>query len=1020
MKFNEDSRVKIPAILHLCRLGYQYLPLKEAEWDTTTNIFPNLFVNAITRLNPGLEEQDAERLLTDISILLDNEDLGKAFYKKLVNASGDKLIDFDNFHNNTFHVVTELPYVKDDEEFRPDITILVNGMPLVFIEVKKPNNPGGIQAERTRMAKRFGNPKFRRFVNITQMMIFSNNMEYDPTESIPLSGAFYATTSFFKPMFNYFREEEKFDLDKILLPEDDHLETEVLKDNNLVVIKNSEEFQENKNPNSPTNRIITSLLSRERLAFILKYAIAYVNDEDGLQKHIMRYPQLFGTKAIEQKLEEGVKKGVIWHTQGSGKTALAYYSVAYLTDYFSKKGIIPKFYFIVDRIDLLRQAFREFKARGLTVHLVDSRSDFVKSIKTQGALHNHSGNSEITVVNIQKFSEESNVVKTKDYDINIQRIYFLDEVHRSYDPKGSFLANLTQSDPDSIKIGLTGTPLISSDYYTRDLFGDYIHKYYYNASIADGYTLRLIREEIASDYKIVLQKALEKIEVVKGHLDQKKIFAHRSFITPLLEYIVDDFSRSRLTYNDKTIGGMVICASSEQAKALHELFQLKYVGVQESNVEYAAAADKVMDYKTQFNPTSAALILHDIGTKEDRENWVESFKSGNIDLLFVYNMLLTGFDAPRLKKLYMGRVIRQHNLLQALTRVNRRYKDFKYGYVVDFADIRSEFDATNRAYFEELQKELGDEMESYSNLFLSEEEIEEEIAEIKETLFHYNTSNAEIFSQQIQQISNREEMLAIRKALLRARELYNLMRLMGHYDMLDKLDFRKLSALYQDAENHLALLNTREALENDYENTNLLNIALEDVVFRFTKVSEEELLLAESLKDSLQKARESMAGNFDKKDPEFVSLYEELKRLFGKKKLDEVSQDEMRANIGTLNEIYEKIKELNRQNENLKQLYQNDPKFARVHKRLHERGDITEKESIIHEALMSVKAEADLQVLQNRAMLQNEGFFKTHMMRLVINQFKTKHRFDLDAATSRYINDLIVKEYIDEFHGRVI
>jgi type I restriction enzyme R subunit len=89
------------------------------------------------------------------------------------------------------------------------------------------------------------------------------------------------------------------------------------------------------------------------------------------------------------------------------------------------------------------------------------------------------------------------VIRTEDYDISIQRVYFLDEVHRSYNPKGSFLANLSQSDQNAIKIGLTGTPLLGNEYNSRALFGEYIHKYYYNASIADGYTLRLIREEIA-------------------------------------------------------------------------------------------------------------------------------------------------------------------------------------------------------------------------------------------------------------------------------------------------------------------------------------------------------------------------------------------------------------------------------------------------------------------------------------------------------------------------------------------
>ena len=1024
MKFNEDSRVKIPTILHLCRLGYSYLSLKDAVWDTETNIFTEILKESICRINPGYDNDQAERLLVDTTLLLDNEDLGKAFYEKLTNKSGVKLIDFDNFDNNSFHVVTELPYKNGEEEFRPDITLLVNGMPLVFIEVKKPNNRDGIIAERERINKRFQNKKFRKFVNITQLMIFSNNMEYDIEDIEPLQGAFYASPSYKQAIFNYFREEENLDFATLLLAENDELENIVLKDNNLAIIKNSPEFLTNKDINTPTNRIATSLLSRERLAFILKYAIAYVDEASGTEKHIMRYPQLFATKAIEKKLEKGEKKGIIWHTQGSGKTALAYYNVQYLVDYFQKKEMIPKFYFIVDRLDLLIQAKREFTARGLMVYIVDSKDDFVKSIKAITAIYNHSGKPEITVVNIQKFSEDAQVVESKDYDINIQRVYFLDEVHRSYNPKGSFLANLNQSDTNAIKIGLTGTPLISKDYYSKDLFGDYIHKYYYNASIADGYTLRLIREEIATDYKVVLKEALDKIKVLKGDIEKKKVFAHPRFVEPMLDYIVKDFENSRLTFSDASIGGMVVCDSSDQAKEMFEIFNEKYALNYSISNDLQNAADPEPDYdeksKASHQVKTAALILHDVGTKEERKDLVENFKEGNIDFLFVYNMLLTGFDAKRLKKLYIGRVVKSHNLLQTLTRVNRTYKNFRYGYIVDFADIKAEFDATNKAYFDELQAELGDEMEFYSNLFKSKEEIEEEIADIKEILFHFNTTNAEIFSQQISKIQDREEVLRIKKALGNAKSLYNLIRLFGHVELLDKIDFKKLGQLYRETENHLALLNTQEALKNNIDNTNLLNMALEDVLFHFTKISEEELRLADDLKDALRKTRETLASNFDKKDLEFISLYEELKRLFEKKNLDEITQDEMRQNIGALSQIYEKIKELNRQNNLLKEKYNNDPKYARIHKRLIEKGTISKKESQIFEALMSLKQEADLQVLQNTRLLENESYFSREMLRLVIDQFKNKNKFTLNAETSKYINNLVVNEYLNEFYGRAM
>jgi type I restriction enzyme R subunit len=1018
MIHNEDSRVKIPTILHLTRLGYKYLSLKDNVWDESTNIFTEVFKESILRINEDLNADDVSRFYDEVSLSLENEDLGKVFYEKLTNRSGKRLIDFENFDNNSFHVVTEQPCKKDDDEFRPDITLLINGMPLVFIEVKKPNNLDGIQAEHKRMASRFQNKKFRKFINITQLMVFSNNMEYDDSSPVPLQGAFYSSTSYRKPIFNYFREEEDLDLSVILKPEDAENETQVLKDTNLVSIRNQPEFLTNKSPDKPTNRICTSLFQRDRMAFLLQYSIAYVKEKSGLQKHVMRYPQIFATKAIESKLESGVKKGIIWHTQGSGKTALTYYNVKHLTDYYQKKSIVPKFYFIVDRIDLLIQASREFTARGLTVHKIESRDEFARDIKSTSVIHNDSGKAEITVVNIQKFKDDPDVVRNKDYNLNIQRVYFMDEVHRSYNPKGSFLANLNESDENAIKIGLTGTPLLGTDFNSRSLFGDYIHKYYYNSSIADGYTLRLIREEIETEYKLSLQEALKEIEILKGNADKRVVYSHPKFVEPMLKYIVEDFERSRVSMNDNTIGGLVVCDTSDQAKMMNEIFQSTYA-VQKKGL--AMAAEPMLTYgekkAEERKVNTATVILHDIGTKQDRKDWVEDFKDGKIDLLFVYNMLLTGFDAPRLKKLYVGRVIKAHNLLQTLTRVNRTYKDFRYGYVVDFAGIEKQFKKTSQDYFNELQNELGDELASYSDLFLTETEITEQISEIKDKLFHFDTQNAENFSTQISQISNRVEMLDITKALNKSRDLYNLIRLSGNYEMLDKLDFQKLTILSREANNHLALINTKEALENNVDTTNLLNVALEDVLFTFTKVKEEEMVLADKLRSTLQRTREMLAGNFDQKDPEFISLKEELERLFKKKNLAEIDADEMNDNIEELNVIYAKAKELERKNQLLKAKYENDDKYTRLHKRLMEKDPLTDSESKLFAALQALKKDVDAHVLQNSQMLDNESYVEKMMMKLVIKQLHTEHHLGLNPEKTKRINSLLVKEYMNEYHG---
>ena len=1026
MKFNEDSRVKIPTILHLMRLGYGYLSLKDPDviWDESSNIFTSIFKDSLARINPHISTHDVEQTYIDVSLALENEDLGKAFYEKLTDQSGIRLIDFENFDNNSFNVVTELTYKKDDDEFRPDIILLINGMPLAFIEVKKPNNRDGVLAEHKRIQTRFQNKKFRKFVNITQLMVFSNNMEYDDSSPQPIEGAFYATASYQKPSFNYFREEHDFDLSTLLTDANDANETFVLKDNNLLSIKQSPEFAKNKSPDTPTNRICTSLFQRERLAFMLEFSLAYVKERTGLQKHIMRYPQIFATKAIEQKLEEGIKKGIIWHTQGSGKTALTYYNVKHLSHYFQKKQVIAKFYFIVDRLDLLIQAGKEFKARGLVVHNIDSREAFARDIKQSAAIHNSSGKAEITVVNIQKFKDDPDVLKNKDYNLNMQRVFFLDEVHRSYNPKGSFLANLEQTDQNAIKIGLTGTPLLGDEYNSKSLFGDYIHKYYYNASIKDGYTLRLIREEIETNYKLSLQKTLEEIEILKGNADKKQVYAHEKFVEPMLDYIIKDFEQARIAMNNNTIGGMVVCDSSEQAKMMYEIFQQQYAIKEQYDkpVEpYLMAAEPKASYNAKKKQDStvktAAVILHDIGTKEERKQLVEDFKEGKIDFLFVFNMLLTGFDAPRLKKLYIGRVIKAHNLLQTLTRVNRTYKDFGYGYVVDFADIEKEFEKTNQDYFKELQSELGDEIEHYSNLFKSQAEIEQEIAEIKEVLFQFDTNNAEGFSDQISQIDTRSEMLKLTKALNNAKSLYNLIRLSGNYEMLDRLDFQKLTVLSRMANDRLALINTKEALESNVDTGNLLNTALEDVIFAFTKVKEEEMILADELKNTLQKTREGLGGNFDPADPEFISLKDELERLFKKKNLSEVSKEQMEANIKELNDIYSRAKELERRNQLLRAKYDNDEKYARLHKRLMEKDPLTDSESKLFEALSGLKDAVDAQIEQNSKMLENENFVEKMVLRLVIDQFKNKQHIPIDASTTKRINTLVVKEYMNEYYG---
>ena len=164
-KFDENSRVKIPALVHATRLGYKYISVQEEQnqIDDNTNIFKDIFKESLKKLNKDITEKQISDLLNEINILINNEDLGKAFYSVLINGyRGIRLIDFDNIENNTLNVCTELTYKNGEDEFRPDVIFLINGMPLSFIEVKKPNNREGILAERDRINKRFHNNKLKK------------------------------------------------------------------------------------------------------------------------------------------------------------------------------------------------------------------------------------------------------------------------------------------------------------------------------------------------------------------------------------------------------------------------------------------------------------------------------------------------------------------------------------------------------------------------------------------------------------------------------------------------------------------------------------------------------------------------------------------------------------------------------------------------------------------------------------------------------------------------------------------
>ena len=1046
--FNEATRVQMPALVHLTRLGYTYYGKISEEtagavYDPDTNILIDVFKEKFEQLNPE-RAGEALQVLREIRQELANDDLGRAFYARLTSVSPVRLIDFENLSNNVYHCTAEFTCKNGQDEFRPDITLFVNGLPLAFIEVKKPNNKGGMVAESKRMNnQRFPNKKFRRFINITQLMLFSNNMEYDAVGGIvPIQGAFYCTASKTEAPFNCFREENPrgesvapYNKTYPYKKSSPEIEKKILTDFNCQVIHHSPEYQTNLNINTPTNRILTSMCSPERLLFIIKYGIAYVKNEkevDGEikftdQKHIMRYQQMFAAMAVRRKLEEGKQSGVIWHTQGSGKTALSYYMTYVLTDFYAKQNKVAKFYFIVDRLDLLEQATQEFEARGLLVKTANSRAELMEQFRNNQALEGNSGKPEITVVNIQRFAEDKHKVQLEAYATNLQRIFIIDEAHRGYNPTGSFLANLFDADKNSVKIALTGTPLLKEERASWKIFGEYFHTYYYDKSIQDGYTLKIIREDIETSYKENLSQIYEKLETLVEKKDIKKsqIIEHDSYVKELLRYIITDLKKFRMIKGDNTLGGMVICETSEQARKLFTYFD-----------EVQAELNKTASTPSGLK---AGLILHDSDDKETRKQIIKDFKKNmTIDILIVFNMLLTGFDAPRLKRLYFGRKLKDHNLLQAITRVNRPYKDNRYGYIIDFADIKANFDQTNEAYMRELNRfndpeetGTGNETDTFLQVIEDPEALVQRMREVRQVLFNYTTDNLEEFSSEISTIEDKEELLKLRKILIEARDYCNIVRTFGDDELKNAfahLEITKLPEMISEVQHHIDNINQKEAFAEDDTTKQLVNEAMEDITFSFSKIGEEEMKLIAGgveLQEKWSKTIRAFTGNIDPEDPEFITLREAFMQRFKEHGFVINSIDEFTEHSKALDEVLKKLEELKKKNTVLVRKYKGDTKFARVHKRIREENQqratqgqkpiVSTYDEKIMDVLMSIKYDIDQKVFDRNDILKKDAYFEQTVMQQI--KIGMDHIGVSGLREDRvFIQNRIARQYLEQYN----
>ncbi|WP_240331395.1 DEAD/DEAH box helicase family protein [Helicobacter pylori] len=731
-------------------------------------------------------------------------------------------------------------------------------------------------------------------------------------------------------------------------------------------------------------------------------------------------------------------KGIIWHTQGSGKTALTYHLTKLIRDFFSQSNLNKKtkFYFIVDRLDLLEQAKNEFSKRGLCVHEAENKEDLSQKLKNSRVFEGSQGNDEIIVVNIQKFKAPNEekapnedpssapkeiISKTELQEAakdshDLQRVFIIDEAHRSYDPKGCFYANLIECDKTAVKIALTGTPLLednAQDKATKKTFGDYLHTYSYAESIKDRHTLKLQLEIIEKSYKEKLQaiyRLLQESITIEGiEVKKETIFNHERYIKEMLSYIIRDSLNFRRVNNDENLKAMVICFSSAQAELANLLFNEVQEKVLQENPNL-----RILKKQLQ-----SSLILHD---KQEVKEKIYSFKHGDTDIVFVFNMLLTGFDLPNLKRLYIHRELKDHNLLQALARVNRPYNNMSFGYLIDFVGIKENYDKTTDDYLKELNQFNQSDSNIKDNLkdmFADREVLEKDIKNAYDDLFDYPIDDVEDMTSAIVSISGMNELLKVSHAINTLKERYNLIRTSNDEKILslkEKIDIEKISKISSMLSKKAKQLHALKNI-NEPKNPNDLMIledliALLDFKIEFKESKELRFKEKEEISAKYKQAKEMLEKIPDKQDKEVQKISKDLSKLIQ----EPLTNHNFDGISHSYSAIISQLKQHKEQTTNLLNKYNNDRAYVITHKRLHNRLMEENISKGIFTLLSALKKALDERIFKRQEILNEEDTLKTAIKAELRDAFKQNPSLKDLEKEKEFIAQTLFNELTQNHH----
>ncbi len=716
----KEEQVEQAIIEQLQGLGYEYLYGPEIERDYKEVILKDIFLNSIFKINPDITQDIADevyrkiRTFTNISLVQANYEFYHMLYAGVeIPIEGDrtytaKLIDRNNIENNSFHVINQYTIIEYKEK-RPDVIIFINGIPLVVFELKS-----AIKEETT----------------IENAYNQIKNYQQD------------IRTLFYYNAFNVISDGVNARIGTITADFSRYMTWKS---------KNGEKPEENI---EQVDVLLNGVFRKERIIDIITNFIMFQNKEGKNIKILAGYHQYFAVKksilSTEKALKEHTRKaGVVWHTQGSGKSfAMVFYAGLLLKDINLNN---PTIVVLTDRNDLDNQLYTTFSTCSREIlpqrcRQAENRKELKEYLKV-----NAGG---IIFTTIQKFEEDNDILADRE---NI--IFIADEAHRSQygtekkldrktgEFKIGYAKKMRDALPNATFIGFTGTPIEMADKSTRLLFGDYIDIYDMTQAVLDNATVPIYYEnrvaklkldecilhDIDEEYQYISyndEATDEVIEQSKAELAKlETVIGSKQRLEMLADDIVNHYEQRQDILNGKA---MIVCMSRKIAINLYkEILTIR---------PNWSKKIKVVLTDNNNDPEEWHEL---VGNKQYRDNLAIEFKDSKSELkiVIVVDMWLTGFDVPDLATMYIDKPMKGHNLMQAIARVNRVYKDKEAGLIVDYIGIGADLKVALNEYTNRDRDKIPDITAAYAI-------VREKLEIIRDMFYGFDYSNFFSYSNQ--------------------------------------------------------------------------------------------------------------------------------------------------------------------------------------------------------------------------------------------------------------------------------